>query len=136
MAHPEARLVFSGGSGRLGNTVFCQPKISSIAVDFFVSLGIAPDRNIWEDQSRNTTENAQFSYEVAAPAADEHWVLFTSAFHMGRAQASFESPGWPGIISQPVDYLTGRFDDGIGRNLSGNLEVLNMALKEWVGRLV
>jgi hypothetical protein len=25
--------------------------------------------------------------------------------------------------------------DGIGWNLSGNLEVLNIAIKEWVGRL-
>jgi uncharacterized SAM-binding protein YcdF (DUF218 family) len=135
IAHPEARLVFSGGSGRLRNTVLGRPELPSVALDFFVSLGIDPDRIIWEDQSRNTAENARFSYEVAAPVPDETWVLVTSAFHMGRALASFEATGWNDIIPHPVDYRTGSVIDGIGWNLSGNLEVLNIAIKEWVGRL-
>lgn len=135
IAHPEARLVFSGGSGRLRNTVLAQPDIPSVAVDFFVSLGIDPDRITWEDQSRNTAENARFSYEVAAPASGETWVLVTSAFHMGRALASFEAAGWGEITPHPVDYRTGSFIDGIGWNLAGNLEVLNIAIKEWVGRM-
>jgi uncharacterized SAM-binding protein YcdF (DUF218 family) len=136
IAHPEARLVFSGGSGRLRNTVLGQPEIPSVAVDFFVSLGIDPARITWEDQSRNTAENARFSYEVAAPASGETWVLVTSSFHMGRALTSFEAAGWSGIIPHPVDYRTGSFSEGIGWNLDGNLEVLNIDIKEWVGRLV
>lgn len=135
ISHPEAHLVFSGGSGRLRNTVLGQPELPSVAVDFFVSLSIDPDRITWEDQSRNTAENAQFSYEVAAPASGETWVLVTSAFHMDRALASFEAAGWDDIIPHPVDYRTGSFSDGIGWNLSGNLDVLNIAIKEWVGRL-
>lgn len=130
IAHPEARLVFSGGSGRLRNTVLGQPEIPSVAVDFFVSLGIDPARITWEDQSRNTAENAQFSYEVAAPGSGETWLLVTSAFHMGRALDSFEAAGWGGLTPHPVDYRTGSFNDGIGWNLSGNLEVLNIAIKE------
>jgi uncharacterized SAM-binding protein YcdF (DUF218 family) len=135
IAHPEARLVFSGGSGRLRNTVLGQPEIPSVAVDFFVSLGIDPGRITWEDQSRNTTENARFAYKVAAPASGETWVVVTSAFHMRRALASFDAAGWDAVIPYPVDYRTGRFSDGIGWNLAGNLEVLNIAIKEWVGRL-
>ena len=135
ITHPEARLVFSGGSGRLRNTVLGQPEIPSVAMDFFVSMGIDPTRITWEDQSRNTAENARFSYEVAAPASGETWVLVTSAFHMGRALASFEAAGWGDIFPHPVDYRTGSFSDGIGWNLSGNLEVLNIAIKEWIGRL-
>ncbi len=127
--------MFSGGSGRFRNTLLGQPEVPSVAVDFFVSLGIEPDRITWEDQSRNTAENAQFSYDIVAPAAGESWVLVTSAFHIGRALASFESAGWREIIPHPVDYRTGRFNGGIGWNLSGNLEVLNIAIKEWVGRL-
>jgi uncharacterized SAM-binding protein YcdF (DUF218 family) len=128
-------LVFSGGSGRLRNTVLGQPEIPSVAVDFFVSLGIDPAQITWEDQSPNTAENARFSYEVAAPASGETWVLVTSAFHMGRALASFEAAGWREIIPHPVDYRTGSFIDGIGWNFAGNLEVLNITIKEWVGRL-
>lgn len=84
--HPEARLVFSGGSGRLRNTLLGQPATPSVAVDFFVSLGIDPDRITWEDQSRNTAEKARLSYVFAEPASDETWVLVTSAFHMARAR--------------------------------------------------
>lgn len=135
IAHPEARLVFSGGSGRLRNSVLGQLDIPSVAVDFFVSLGIDPERITWEDQSRNTAENARFSYAVAAPTSIDTWVLVTSAFHMGRAVASFEAAGWREIIPHPVDYRTGSFGEGIGWNLSGNLEILNIAAKEWVGRL-
>ncbi len=120
----------AGGSGRLRKTLLGQPEIPSIPVDFFVSLGIDPDRITWEDQSRNTAENAQYSYDVAAPPADQSWVLITRAFHMGRALASFGSAGWREIIPYPVDYRKGSFKDGIGWNLSGNLEVLNIAIKE------
>jgi uncharacterized SAM-binding protein YcdF (DUF218 family) len=135
IANPEARLMFSGGSGRLRNTLPGQPEIASVALDFFVSLGIDPDRITWESQSRNTAENARFSYEVAAPTSDETWVIVTSAFHMGRALASFEAAGWDRITPYPVDYRTGDFSEGVGWNLSGNLKVLNIAIKEWVGRL-
>jgi uncharacterized SAM-binding protein YcdF (DUF218 family) len=135
IANPEARLMFSGGSGRLRNTLLGQPEIASVALDFFVSLGIDPDRITWESQSRNTAENARFSYEVAAPTSEETWVIITSAFHMGRALASFEAAGWDRITPYPVDYRTGDFSEGVGWNLSGNLNVLNIAIKEWVGRL-
>ena len=104
-------------------------------MDFFVSLGIDPDQITWEDQSRNTAENARFSNEVAAPTSGETWVLVTSAFHMGRALASFNAAEWGEIIPNPVDFRTRSFIDGIGWNLAGNLEVLNIAIKEWVGRL-
>jgi len=135
IGHHDARLLFSGGSGLLRSALAEHPTIPSVAEDFFVSLGIDPDRITWEDQSRNTAENARFSYDVADPAPDENWVLVTSAFHMGRALASFEAAGWDKITPYPVDYRTGRFRAGIGWSLAGNLEVLNIAIKEWIGRL-
>ena len=133
--YPNSRLVFSGGSGRLRDTVVGRSDIPSVAVDVFVSLGIDPERITWDDQSRNTAENATLSFEAAAPAPDETWVLVTSAFHMGRALARFEAAGWGTIVPNPVDYRTGDFSEGIGWNFSGNLDVLNIAIKEWVGRL-
>ncbi|KAA0909978.1 hypothetical protein FLO80_19220 [Aquicoccus porphyridii] len=54
---------------------------------------------------------------------------------MGRALANFEAAGWGAITPHPVDFRTGRFSAGIGWGLVGNLEVLNIAIKEWVGRL-
>jgi len=39
------------------------------------------------------------------------------------------------FVPHPIDYRTGRLSDGIGWNLAGNLEILNIAIKEWIGRL-
>lgn len=135
IAHPNAQLVFSGGRGRLRSAFSERSAIPSVAIDFFVSLGIDKYRITWEDRSRNTSENARFSYQLAAPADDETWVLVTSAFHMGRAIASFEAAGWAMIVPYPVDYRTGGFSDRIGWNFGKNLEILNIAIKERVGRL-
>lgn len=135
IAHHEARIVYVGGSGRLLDAVAGRTPLPPIAIQVLSSLGIDPDRVIWEDQSRNTAENAQRSFDLVQPAPGETWVLVTSAFHMGRAMASFEAAGWRDVVPYPVDYRTGSFTGGIGWDFSSNLEDLNTAIKEWVGRL-
>lgn len=136
LQHPEARVVFSGGSGRLRDIGADDIALAPVAIDVLTSLGIAPDRITWEANSRNTTENARLSFEVVQPDAEEHWVLVTSAFHMGRAMTSFEAAGWTSITPYPVDFRTAEFSDSIGWDLAGKLETLNIAVKEWVGLLV
>ncbi len=126
-AYPDARIVFSGGSS-LGADA------PSVAVDLLVSLGVAAERITWERQSRNTSENARRSLDVVAPAPEQTWLLVTSAFHMRRALASFEAAGWPAMTPYPVDYRTSGLS--LGWNFSGNAALLNLATKEWVGRLV
>ena len=135
IAHPEARIVYAGGSGRLLDSVAGRAPLPPIAIDVLSSLGIDPERIIWEDQSRNTAENAQLSFDLVQPAPGETWVLVTSAFHMGRAMARFDAAGWRNIVPYPVDYRTGSFTGGIGWDFSSNLEDLNIAIKEWIGRL-
>lgn len=135
ITHPEARIVYAGGSGRLLDNVAGRAPLPPIAIDVLSSLGIDPERIIWEDQSRNTAENAQLSFGLVQPVPDETWVLVTSAFHMGRAIASFEAAGWHNVVPYPVDHRTGSFTGGIGWDFSSNLEDLNTAIKEWVGRL-
>jgi uncharacterized SAM-binding protein YcdF (DUF218 family) len=135
ITHPEARIVYTGGSGRLLDNVAGRAPLPPIAIDVLSSLGIDPERIIWEDQSRNTAENAQLSFDLVQPAPDETWVLSTSAFHMGRAIASFEATGWRNVVPYPVDHRTGSFTGGIGWDFLSNLEDLNNAINEWVGRL-
>ncbi|CAN0592083.1 unnamed protein product [Laminaria digitata] len=96
------------------------------------------DRNIlYEDQARNTYENALFSKKlVGDDAVLRKWVLITSAEHMPRAMGVFRQTGW-NVMAYPVDYTT----DGRGglelqfRPVQG-LASLNKALREWVGLLV
>lgn len=132
---PEARLLFSGGTGVLLDLSGQSIPEADIAQRFFREHGIAPERLRLEGQSRNTAENARLSRILAAPTAGETWVLVTSAFHMPRAMRSFEAAGWTGVVPWPVDYRTAAFVDGIGWNLSGNLRALNTAIREQVGQL-
>lgn len=132
---PQARLVFTGGSGALRDLAGVEASEADMAGRFFREQGVAPERLLLEGQSRNTAENARLSLALAAPAPGETWLLVTSAFHMPRAMRSFETAGWAGLVPWPVDYRTSAFTYGIGWNLTRNLQVLNTAIREQVGRL-
>ena len=128
--YPEAKLVFSGGSGVLGR----QDATEAGAVrDHARLLGLDPARVLFEDRSRNTHENAVFSRALANPQPGETWVLITSAFHMPRAVGAFRRAGWT-IIPYPVDYnfepdppTTWQID------FPGGLSILRGAMHEWIG---
>ena len=128
--HPNAKLLFSGGSGKLRGSG--SPKIN-VARSIFLSAGIAPDRLVTENLSRNTAENARFSRDLLGSQETGTWVLVTSAFHMRRAVASFCTAGWQNLIPWPTDYRSGELIDRIGWNLASNLENLNTGAKEWLG---
>lgn len=132
--HPQARLVFAGGSGRLRDVSGAFVSEAAIAEQIFTVHGIAEDRVLLESRSRNTAENARFALELADP--EETWVLVTSAFHMPRALRSFRAAGWENLVPYPVDYRTRNWREGLGWAFARNLGLLNTALKEWVGRAV
>ena len=132
---PEARLLFTGGSGALRDLAGAEASEADMAGRFFHDQGVSPERLLLEGQSRNTAENARLSLALAAPAPGETWVLVTSAFHMPRAMRSFETAGWTGLVPWPVDYRTSAFKDGMGWNLTRNLLVLNTAIREQVGQI-
>ena len=54
---------------------------------------------------------------------------------MPRAMRSFNAAGWDDLKAWPVDYRTAGFADSIGWNLTGNLAVLQTAIREYVGQL-
>ena len=74
---PTAKLVFSGGSGVLGNQDL---KEANFVGPLLSELGIASNRIIYEDRSRNTYENAILSNNLLKPKEDEKWILISSAF--------------------------------------------------------
>lgn len=125
---PDARIVVSGGSGRLGGGDTSE---AAVMRRFLVEEGIDPARIVLEDASRNTVENAGLTLATANPQPGETWVLVTSAFHMPRAVGSFRSAGWR-ITPYPVDYSTPQPHT---RHLGQNLVLLGTAEKEWIGLL-
>lgn len=132
---PQARVLFTGGSGALRDLGGAETSEADMAGRFFRDQGLEPARLLLEGQSRNTAENARLSLALAAPAPEETWVLVTSAFHMPRAMRSFEAAGWTGLVPWPVDYRTSAFKDGVGWNLTEHLRVLNIAIREYVGQI-
>lgn len=55
-----------------------------------------------DGKARNTVENARNSLALANPAANERWLLVTSALHMPRAMATFQAVGF-NVEPWPVD---------------------------------
>jgi uncharacterized SAM-binding protein YcdF (DUF218 family) len=132
---PEAPVIlFAGGGGRLRDIAGAEVSEAEIARRIFLGQGISPDRLILEDRSRNTAENAARAAELVSPETGERWALVTSAFHMQRALRSFEAAGWADLIPQPTDYRARLWSDGLGWSFARNLQVLNTAVREWVGR--
>ncbi len=129
--YPQARLVFSGGSGRLFPGDQTE---SDTARRFFNDEGIAPERMVFEDRSRNTWENAVYTKELVQPKAGERWILVTSAFHMPRSMGIFRRVGFD-VTPWPADYNTRpaapRFLPGTGS--ARGLLLTEKALREYAG---
>lgn len=132
-AHPDARLIFAGGSGALRDLGREDVPQAQMARQLFLRLGIAPDRIELEGRSRNTAENARNTFDLIQPQPDEVWVLVTSAFHMPRSMNSFHAAGWQNVVAWPVDHRSAPFRGGIGWDLARNLRLFNAATKETVG---
>jgi uncharacterized SAM-binding protein YcdF (DUF218 family) len=127
--HPEARIVIAGGAGAL--TPDEEPEALA-AQRFFIDFGIAPDRLILDQRSRNTEENAQFARDLAGETGTETWLLVTSAFHMPRSIGLFRREGFD-VIPWPADYLSSGAE-GVALRLNQpaeNVSVTTMALREW-----
>ncbi|MGO9401470.1 MAG: YdcF family protein [Xanthobacteraceae bacterium] len=132
--YPDARIIFSGGSGSLFER---DGPEAPFAVRQLEALGVPHDRIIAEEQSRNTIENAAFSLLLASPKPGERWLLLTSAYHMPRAMAAFRAVGFP-VEAYPVDWRTrGPMDLQRGfPMLSEGLRRTDAAVREWVGLVV
>lgn len=132
---PEARVIVTGGGGRMRDVGGVALSEAQVAAAFLARHGVSASRLVLEGQSRTTAENARRSLANVRPVDGDTWVLVTSAFHMPRAIQSFRAAGWTGLVPYPVDYRSGTVGDGIGWDLARNLDLLNIALKEWAGRL-
>lgn len=128
--HPEARVLVSGGDASIIPSGLSEADATR---DLLIGLGVAPERLVIENASRNTWENAVLSYRAAQPRPGETWLLVTTAMHMPRAVGCFRRAGWS-VLPYPVDYRTrpsGAVELGFG--FPGGLDMLNLVTKEWDG---
>ena len=130
---PKARVVFTGGSAALVvNTGITE---SDAARQFFIAMGLPAERLAFEEKSRNTDENAQFTRDLVQPKPGERWLLVTSAFHLPRSVALFRKAGFD-VIPWPSDYVTrGRPNDYYrpSATAANGLGLTDSGLREWIG---
>lgn len=129
---PQSKLVFTGGSAALLGSPYRE---AHVARQLFVGLGLPSEQLVFEEESRNTYENAIFTRELMKPEPGDVWLLVTSASHMPRAVGIFRKAGFD-VTPYPVDYQTlgvpGEFFVMSSRVLGG-LRRTNRAVREYVG---
>ncbi|MDE1150341.1 MAG: YdcF family protein [Azospirillaceae bacterium] len=129
--HPEARVVFSGGSGELGAPGMPE---AGVARHILAGLGLDDARVTYEVLSRTTLENLVLAKRMAQPAPGQTWLLVASAYHMPRAMLSAARVGWP-VVAWPSDYLTTARGPETHLSLAANLAHLDLAAHEALGLL-
>jgi uncharacterized SAM-binding protein YcdF (DUF218 family) len=129
--YPEARIVFTGGGG----TILRDELSEAVALRRFAGeLGTAPERILFEAESRTTAENAVLTRRLLGPKPGERWLLVTSAFHMPRSMGCFRRAGFE-VTAYPVDFRTRGPEDRWKpfSFVSEGLRRLDLATKEWAG---
>jgi len=131
--YPSARILYSGGSGRL---MFRGGTEAEFAGALIESFGVPKSRLILEDQSRNTVENAVLSLRLASPKPGERWLLVTSGYHMPRSVGAFRKAGFA-VEAYPVDYRTRGPQDLLVpfEDVASGLRRTDTAAREWIGLL-
>jgi uncharacterized SAM-binding protein YcdF (DUF218 family) len=112
--HPKLALVFSGGEGRLRATGVTEAELARV---FYQEQGV--------DLARVTL----------GVRCQEPWLLVTSAWHMPRAVAEFESVGCR-VTPYAVDFRTGASTAWSDYALARSLMLWQTALHEWLGLAV
>jgi uncharacterized SAM-binding protein YcdF (DUF218 family) len=127
---PQVRIIYSGGNASL---IPGQPPEADFVGPLLDDMGVSRDRVTLETRSRNTAENATFSYEIAKPKLGERWLLVTSAAHMPRAMGCFRRAGFT-VEAYPVDWRT-LTHPGFPITLAPaeNLVRTDQAVHEWIG---
>ena len=127
--NPKILILFSGYSNKLKPIGWSE---SDMAKKFFLEQGIRSENLIFENKSRNTYENVQYSKDIIRNYKG-NWGLVTSAFHMPRSYFLLKREN---LILEPisVDYRTGTSSIfWINFDIKKGLENWNIILHEVVG---
>lgn len=129
-AHPTLPLIFSGGGVHPSENKQLYQHVKEVETVFNMKF------DYHESQSRNTYENAYFSWDYLQPKGIKHIFLVTDSFHLVRAKPIFEKMGF--IVTPaytPFTYLqeTSRdWQDFIPHPMA--LTYSHYALSEIIGR--
>lgn len=128
---PGLPVVFTGGCVDLGEGCVAE---AELARRFFTSMGVAPERVLYEAASRTTHENAVLTARLPGMDKTRPWLLLTSAWHMPRAMAAFKAQGW-NVTPWPADFRSADRTPWTGYSLNGGVQQWRFALHECLGLL-
>ena len=133
--YPEARLLFTGGTSALDQGL----READFVGPFLAEIGLDPTASsFYDNQARNTFENAVLAKQMLEPKPGQNWVLITSAAHMPRAIGCFRANGWT-VIPYPVDFHTlgaDRSGGSLAFAFADRLAAFEAAAHEWGGPAV
>jgi uncharacterized SAM-binding protein YcdF (DUF218 family) len=137
--YPGKPFIFSGFSNRLTPRGMSEAEAFKQLIQEQGLAQITKDTAYYENQSRNTYENAIFSKKIIENLNDIHplganksWLLITSASHMYRSTKIFQKQGIP-IIPVPVDYQTANTLQWREFDLTEGAFLWNRLLHEYIG---
>jgi uncharacterized SAM-binding protein YcdF (DUF218 family) len=132
-AHPDARVVFTGGPRSKPGKGPLETQ-AAVAAALFEDAGIASSRVTFDEKSPDTCASPSNVLRLARPRPGETWIVVTSAIHMPRTIACFRAAGWDDIVAQPADYRVtlGAWNTG-SFQVAENLAILDDAAHEWLG---
>lgn len=106
------KLPILASGGKVLETTGTEAEVSRMIL---LGLGVPDDKIIVENQSLNTTQNAEYSKKLLDSHGFNQPILVTSAFHMARAVLQFQKAGvtvtpWPTDYQANVHSLVSWFD--------------------------
>ena len=125
-------IIISGG--QVYKTTGCEARIAG---QILLDVGVPNDQILIEEDSLNTTENAENVKKILTGHSFQRPILITSAFHLPRAVRQFEKIN-VNIIPYPADYHTNVSFRFSFRQLVPSSQALNdlsLTLKEYLGLL-
>jgi uncharacterized SAM-binding protein YcdF (DUF218 family) len=130
--YPQAKLVFSGGSGDMLRQDLSEENTVRL---FFKQQGLDDSRVQYENKSRNTYENGLFSQRLVQPQKNQTWLMITNARTIPRAMGVFRKLDW-NVVPIPADHTVvpnGGWQPQL--NLAVAFTQINEGLHEWLGMI-
>ena len=128
-------LITSGNSNLLDTTV----KEADLTSAFLKQLGIPDSAILIENKSRNTVENAKYSFTLIKRNNPKAKILvITSAWHIPRSRLIFDKQAHQKLSYYPTNFI-GKTEYDLGDYIIPSALALNnweIILKEWVGLIV
>lgn len=100
--YPHLQLLFTGGQSDIIDRGI---SVADAARAYYTSVGVPPERVLYERAARTTYENAILSASVPGVDKTQPWLLLTSAWHMPRSMALFRAAGW-NVTPYPVGFVS------------------------------